>query len=238
MPARHSLVRATVRTAGIVAALVLFAATSPLTAGTRVWTPAGPDGGTITALAYAPDGRPVYAGTPAGGIFKSLTDGRSWSLTGPGVTGWVKDLEVDPFLPTVVYAATSQGLLKSTDGGRSWAPLDAALPGAASPVDALAVAADPFSPGVLYAAIAGGASRLYRSADHGATWRLSSRGIGARILTLAAHPTQRGVVLAGTTDGVFRSANSGESWRFWGLRGREIYQVAADYGDPKLLYAL
>src|SRR5688572_25061294 len=57
----------------------------PAFAGNRVWTPIGPDGGRVRALAVdpaAPD--VVYAGTE-GTVFRSDDGAESWTFAGSGL---------------------------------------------------------------------------------------------------------------------------------------------------------
>ena len=98
-------------------ALTLFLLPFRLDAGQDVWTPIGPERGTVTAMAFSVNGRTAYTATQDGGVFKSINSGRSWSRTGDGLRGSVadleadsKDLEVSPSDPSTVYAATSGGL--------------------------------------------------------------------------------------------------------------------------------
>jgi photosystem II stability/assembly factor-like uncharacterized protein len=80
----------------------------------------------------AHDSATVYAGTTAG-VFKSTNGGASWTLR-PGIEiapdGHVSAVVVDPQSGSLVYAATfGSGIYRSTDGGQSWAPFNAGLPG-------------------------------------------------------------------------------------------------------------
>src|SRR5882724_10756771 len=78
----------------------------------------------VTALAIDPlTPTTLYAGT-AGGVFKSMDGGASWSAIG---LINVSALAIDPLTPTTVYAGIGTfdmgalgGVFKSTDGGASW----------------------------------------------------------------------------------------------------------------------
>ena len=73
----------------------------------------------------------IYAGTPAGGLWRSTDNGLSWSalfsdLPSLGVSG----IAIDPVNGTI-YVATgdgdgtdtySMGVIKSTDNGATWTP--------------------------------------------------------------------------------------------------------------------
>ena len=59
-------------------------------------------------------------GFPGQGIWKS-TDGKTFThLSGTETYSYVNELVVDPTHPTIVYAATNKGVIKSTNGGASW----------------------------------------------------------------------------------------------------------------------
>ena len=125
------------------------------------------------------------------GVFRSVDGGKTWTRTlfKDADTGAV-DLAFKPGDPDTVYAALWQtrrppwnvyppsngpggGLYKSTDGGRTWAPMAAnGLPGASGRIG-LATATS--APDRLYALIdAKDAGGLYRSDDAGATWSKAS----------------------------------------------------------------
>ncbi len=106
---------------------------------------AGPGSGRATALAIHPT-QPsiVYLGTAMGGVWRSDDGGGSWRpLTDAMASMAVGALAIDPAAPDTVYAGTGEsslsgdayfgrGLLKSLDGGKTWATLGASeLAGAA-----------------------------------------------------------------------------------------------------------
>lgn len=93
------------------------------------------------------------AGT--GRVMVSADDGRTWEVRS---TLDLRDLAVDPENPEVLLAATEQGLLRSSDGGRSWT----AAPGAP------AVAVLTWTGTSLYGVTADGV--VHHSADGGTTW--------------------------------------------------------------------
>ena len=94
----------------------------------------------------------LYAGLDGGGLFKSTDGGATWN--GAGLADkTISTLAMDPADPSVIYAATGDGLFMSKDGAADWTANNG--PGSAT---ALAIA-----PGVLYAGTAG--SGVYRSTD-------------------------------------------------------------------------
>jgi len=142
------------------------------------------------------------------GVFKSVDGGATWSQTGLMDTN-VTVLAIDPRDPSTLYAGTQrdwysptvfQGLLKSTDSGSSWLPINHGLSDVTGRVSALLV--DPKSPSILYAAFAG--DGVFKSSDGGASWIRFSDGLGNRnVHALALTPGANGlnVLYAGTSGG-------------------------------------
>ena len=127
---------------------------------------------------------------------------------------------------TVVAGTCTRGLARSTDGGKTWEPLDE-LDHVS--INAFAVAPD----GVLLAATSGG---LARSDDDARTWELvddepvyavlprgTDRPAGVTTYRLLQRPD--GGVLAGT-DGAGVLVLDGEVWKPTGLRGTIVYSLA------------
>jgi photosystem II stability/assembly factor-like uncharacterized protein len=214
-------------------------------------TPAGqPSGlaGRVSAVLSLP-GQPVVevVGT-LGGIWEKPGSGAWQDVTG---TNWpstaIGSLAVDPKQPSVLYAGTGYddiddfsaqpgaGVLKSSDGGRTWAPLAASeslMRGYA--VTGLAV--DPVNDHVVVAAANNG---VFRSPDGGRSWHealaIPANGDGIAEVHLAVDPAT-GVMLAGVAESggfkarlgagtihtghaVFRSTDGGRSWRAFALDG-------------------
>jgi photosystem II stability/assembly factor-like uncharacterized protein len=127
-------------------------------------------------------------------------------------------LAIDPRNPSTLYAGTQrdwysptvfQGLLKSTDSGSSWLPINHGLSDVTGRVSALLV--DPKSPSTLYAAFAG--DRVFKSSDGGASWIRFSDGLGNRnvhALALTSDANGLNVLYAGTSGGgVFKVLDDG-----------------------------
>jgi len=130
----------------------------------------GPAGGRVTALALDPNdttapGPTLYAGTAGGGVWKSADGGQNWAATTDGQQSLaIGALAVDSSTtPSTLYAGTGEnatasdayygaGVLTSVDNGRTWAVRGTAL--ISGTVGALAV--DPLTPAILYAAVGPG----------------------------------------------------------------------------------
>ncbi|MEZ4938112.1 MAG: T9SS type A sorting domain-containing protein [Crocinitomicaceae bacterium] len=71
-------------------------------------------------IMYATTGDPDAGDTYSIGLLKSTDMGESWSVVG-NVVGNLKDVVVHPTNPNELFLATANGILKSTDGGLSFA---------------------------------------------------------------------------------------------------------------------
>ena len=128
----------------------------------------------------------VWGPNPERGVFKTTDGGRTWNkvLFRNDSTG-ITDLEIDPTNPDVLYAAFWQahrrpwqlvsggpgsGLLKSTDGGATWAELtrNAGLPRGLW--GNIGVAVSPVMPNRVWAIIEADSGGVFRSDDGGRTW--------------------------------------------------------------------
>ena len=170
----------------------------------------------VTAITIAPsDQQVIYVGVSEGcgrgsrtaGLVS--TDGGSrWQESGQNISG----LAVDPFDAKKVWATTCTGVQRSKDGGATWEPATGAQLDGYSPV---LIASGAGTPRVVYVAYAaeGGAAKVQRTIDDGATWqgtRLPAAAFGP--LALATDPGKADTVLLSTLVGVFRSLDGGQSW--------------------------
>ena len=155
-----------------------------------------------------------YAGAPAGGIWKSLDSGSTWTplsdeLGQIGVSG----IAVDYNDSNTIYIATgdddagdsySVGIMKSTDGGSTWQ--QTGLNVSNSPNVTTDLFINPNDSNVLWVATSGG---IFKSIDAGATWSLKLSG---NFKALDIKPGDPSVVYALTSNRFYRSTNGGESF--------------------------
>jgi len=165
----------------------------------------------------------MYAGT-SGGVYKTSTRAKRWAKANEGLISpallsssralMVNSLLIDPSRPDIVYAATLDGLYKTTDGARAWTRVGLALPDQMINVMAL----DLSSPGTLYVA---GRRGLSKSADGGATWQEKNAGLGSlNIRSLAVSPGDPQTLYLGTNgSGLYRSRDGGTRWESLPLAG-------------------
>ena len=149
-----------------------------------------------------------------GGVFRS-TDGMStWKPSSNGlplgVTVW--SLEKFQYLPTMIYAATSQGAYVSLDNGASWGPVTNGLP---TSTNILRIIPDPESPGNLWYALTSGAG-IYRTKTAGLLWEPVNDGLGSlqtRSMLLLPVGASSSDIVVGTTNGVYTSIDQGDTWQ-------------------------
>ncbi len=120
-----------------------------------------PSGASALSAAVAPGVRVVYLGTLDAGVYVTpvTQEGTAWQGRGTGLpaAAQVGSFSFDPARPATLYAATTDGVYRSTDGGVHWNAFGAGLSGDATVVTALTLISGTHP--VLYAATAAG---LYR----------------------------------------------------------------------------
>jgi photosystem II stability/assembly factor-like uncharacterized protein len=212
--------------------LAVLAFTAPLQA-VDLWQPVGPFGGPMATLAVDPTHpATVLAGTVNAGAFRSTDRGATWRPVAALREGTVTVLVFDP--RGNAYAGAGSRLLKSGDGGVSWAPADAGLPIGAG---VAALAADARRPDLLYASTRsfGG---VFRSGDGGAHWvSVGSAFQGDAIVGELAVDPVTSAVYAGTDSGFWRSTDRGATWTRSGLAGLSVGVIAQAPSAPAVLYA-
>lgn len=145
----------------------------------------------------------------------------------------VTALAIDPVVPSTLYAGTTGGVFKSTDGGEQWLAVNAGLP--SSHVNMLAI--DSLAPETLYAGTSEG---LYKSTDGAESWNgIHSGPMYPEILTLVLDPGATATIYAGTLTGVYNSADGGRTWIPLSseLAMSPVNSLAIDPLTPTTLYA-
>ncbi len=156
-------------------------------------------------------------------LFRSADGGQTWQRTAAMPDGF-QSMVLDPSTTDRLYAGTDNGLYVTTDGGATWSVID----GTQCPVDRMgpcqfqelyAVPGDPAS--ILFTRRGGRdygytnqQLQIYRSADGGATWAVTTTPVAADAAALAidrANPAVWYVAFTGT-NGVYRSLDQGATW--------------------------
>lgn len=237
------------------------------------WESLGPNniGGRTLCLAFHPDDPGViYAGSASGGLWKTTSAGvgtEAWERIPTGFPALaISSIAISPDDPNIIYLGTGEvysslqntmpgivdrltrgtygiGILKSVDGGLSWASV--------LPVDfndlygVQDLVLNPLNPNTIYAATTDG---LWRSYDAGANWtNIHNKSLAVNIL-IQPSDTSTIFVTHGSFDpnlvfdtGVFRSEDGGNSFQELNdglpsqFSGKAM--LAGSPSDPEVIYA-
>jgi photosystem II stability/assembly factor-like uncharacterized protein len=175
-------------------------------------------------------------------LFKSLDQGRSWTIISPDLTRNDKTKQISSGGPLTkdntsveyydtifsvaegasgdeIWIGTDDGLVQLTrDGGAHWQNITPPTMPEWATVDMVEV--DPAHPGTAY--VAADRHRLddfrpyaFKTADYGRTWAPITAGIpdDAYVHVVRVDPARQGLLYAGTEKGVFVSYNDGANWQ-------------------------
>ncbi|MGA8492373.1 MAG: hypothetical protein WB711_18240 [Terriglobales bacterium] len=188
------------------------------------------------------DKKTLYLGTQF--VMKTLDGGLHWEIISPDLTGAMqRPGDMKPEGPTTVenakergygvvftiapsnldgnliWAGSDTGLLHITrDSGKTWKDVTPKDLGDWSKISLIETSH--FDPAEAYAAVDrhrldDQKPYLYRTRDYGATWQLTTDGIGASSFLRAVRedPQTRGLLFAGTELGVYVSFDDGDHWQ-------------------------
>jgi hypothetical protein len=213
-----------------------------------------------TAAASGPIGAGAvrtYRGTYGVGILKSVDGGTTWTksldFSYSNLKG-VSDLAIDPSNPSIVFAATTDGVYRTTDAGANWTlVLNVQV--------AIDLVYKPGSSTILYAAcgdLGSAGAGLYQTTNANAasptfsllTNGIPSSGIGGKI-QVAVTPLNPTLVVASIGDdpitqappvGLYKSTNDGATWAAAGAasiitnQGWYAHDIAIDAGNVNQWY--
>lgn len=211
------------------------------TSSASTWYSLGPEnvGGRTLSMAFDPNNsNTIWLGSASGGLWKSITGGtgiNAWTYvpTGYPVLG-ISSVAIDPLDPNNMFIGTGEmyshgsavnglierptrgtvgmGILKSTDGGNTWAPsLDWQYQQTRGVWD---LQINPLNPQVVYAATTEG---VYKSNDGGATWSVILNEL--MVMDILLDPVDTNYIYAGVGNvdspnpGIYKSSNAGLNWQ-------------------------
>ncbi len=195
----------------------------------------------------------VWAGTAAGGAWKSTNKGQTWTVKTDAIPILgVTDIATVATEPNIVYIATgdgdgditasniqdhisySLGVMKSTDGGTSWQTTGLNWQTSnARLISRLLVS--PSNSQVLLAATSQG---IYRTTNGGTSWTITQNGY---FMDMEFKPDDATTLYASSGSGIYKSANEGATWTKLSTNipatiGRIALAVSA--ANPEMVYAL
>ena len=153
------------------------------------------------------------------GILKSTDGGLTWQPS----LDWqynqargIWDLQFNPQNPDVIYAATTEGIYKTTDAGSTWILV-------LNQLMVMDLLVDPVDTNTIYAGVGNvdsTGSGIYRSTNSGAQWSRLTAGLPGPMtgrITLAMNPQNHRSVLAliadlYSTTGIYRTFDKGNTW--------------------------
>ncbi len=184
-------------------------------------------------LSLALLGNTILAGTDDG-IFTRTPEATAWTRLSTRINAREVHPRVTELLaigPNRILAATSNGVIRSPDGGQTW--IQPTL-GKAGEVFGLAVS--PADPELVVATTPVG---CFRSTDGGDHWKQVSTGLlGVKPHALAFLPSDDRVIFATTSGGLFRSADQAGTWRrlSGGIPHSDLTGIAV-HPDGRTIYA-
>lgn len=223
------------------------------------WTQRGPDNvaGRTRSIAIDPNNpQRIWVGAVSGGLWKSENGGASWLP----IDDWWSNLSVgcvtiDPHNPAVMYVGTGEGhyslahlvrsfshfvrgagIMKSTDGGQTWAQLAST----ATWQHTTRIAVSPANGNVLLASRRPGG--VARSTDGGQTWTDVTNGLVVDPFSyqVAFDPVDGNRAVAHlapgsvTSHSVIRSTDGGQTWQF---ASSGLASVTGEFSRIELAYA-
>jgi photosystem II stability/assembly factor-like uncharacterized protein len=222
--------------AAFLAAGALALATAA-TAAVGSWSPLGPDGESIYALAADPaNPNLVYAATTTS-VFRSSDGGDSWTFAGSGLgsssnSGGIRTLALSG--TAVIVGTNWEGVWRSLDEGRTWRAATAGFP-IRPHVNALLV--DPRRRERVWLASWEG---IFVSEDRGETWAAHNGDLSipaGGVQSLAIDPAN-GQLYAHRVGELFTSSDEGTSWSLLRCLGRRCGSVVVDPADAGTLFTV
>ncbi len=144
-------------------------------------------GGPIHRLAMTSDST-LWAIPQGGGLWRSRTRGETWEdlsakLATLAGAQTIAAFVQDPAQPRMIYLGTNRGVVRSADGGDTWADVKLIVPPQALPITALAIPLGESN--TIYAA---GGSFIFKSTDGAVTWQSVKLPTGRRAVQLIVQP--------------------------------------------------
>ncbi|MGY8987704.1 MAG: WD40/YVTN/BNR-like repeat-containing protein, partial [Flavobacteriales bacterium] len=197
----------------------------------NVWIQVGPDNvplqangtkrgiGRVNTIAFHPtDANIIYVGAPAGGFWKSMNGGQTWTTTTDFLTNLgVSDIAINPSNPNEIFIITgdrdagdtySYGLMKSLDGGLTFNTTSLSF-NITNYYKGNRVLIDPNNTDVLIVATSNG---IYRSSDGGNAFVNTFSSVN--LTDIEFHTTNSNIIYGASkgNTSIYKSTDNGINW--------------------------
>lgn len=163
---------------------------------------------------------------PIVGLFVSTDTGASWKHEG---WEYIRTFYTEGGADGAIWSACGNGVLRSTDGGRTWR-----ITTGWEITEVLKVRVDPGNPSVAYAASAYG---IFKTTNSGETWKEQNTGFLKPFTSdIVIDWSKTSRLFAASEDGVYRSEDGGGRWALAGVKGKGVRTVVQDPKDAKILW--
>src|SRR5450631_111910 len=154
----------------------------------------------------------------------------AWRSVGPAPPAIEASIAIDTATRTVFIASLGGGILKSTDGGQTFAAANQGLDSLV--VASLAMAQN--DPNLIYAGTGAG---IYKTVNGGKTW--TATGSADLPLSLIIDPTDPNILYAGFNGDLQKTTDGGETWvsSANGIDNPLVFSLAIDPNNTSVLYA-
>lgn len=173
--------------------------------------------GRINVIRFHPtNSNIIYAGAPAGGLWRSNNGGTTWAPLTDGIAFWgVSGIVIHPTNPNTIFILTgdgdgsssrSAGVWKSTNGGVTWTPTGLNWDYTTTNIGGYKLLMDPSNSNVMYAVTTSG---LYKTTNAGVSWTVVKTG---SYRDMEFKPGNSNTLYLSSTNAVHRSLDAGATW--------------------------
>lgn len=173
--------------------------------------------GRINVIRFHPtNANIIYAGAPAGGLWKTTNGGTTWAPLTDGIAFWgVSGIAINPTNPNIIFILTgdgdasssrSSGVWKTVNGGATWTPTGLNWDYTTTNIGGYKLLMDPSNNNTMYAVTTSG---LYKTTNGAVTWSVVKSG---SYRDMEFKPGNSNTIYLSSTNAVHRSLDAGATW--------------------------